>query len=246
MNMFKISNNIFNLGLNAQEISVYTYLCSLPSDTPMIDGDIIKVKQATIAKNCGIKAVQTVSKVITRLKEKGLAEPYTRIIKDNHQKGTYLYKVKKLSVKNSFFSVDRHIFGKLTPNQMMIYLFISKAYSIKLGYCWNSYNDISKQTGMKRETVIKAINELVKEHFIIRSRHKSRDNKKVFVDNHYSIVPFVHLKIKRKAKKLRLSSTQKNNRIKSINSQLYVNNLSTKLLNCQDSFCFSFSIRGSP
>ena len=36
MSLFRISNHIFELGLNAQELSVYAYLCSLPADTRTI------------------------------------------------------------------------------------------------------------------------------------------------------------------------------------------------------------------
>ena len=58
----KLSNAIFSLGLTAQELAVYAYLCSLPSEQPMFEGTAVKVKQATIAQKCGMKAAQTVSK----------------------------------------------------------------------------------------------------------------------------------------------------------------------------------------
>ena len=32
MSLFRLSNYIFELGLDAQELSVYAYLCSLPTD----------------------------------------------------------------------------------------------------------------------------------------------------------------------------------------------------------------------
>ena len=75
----------------------------------------ITVKQSTIAQNCGIKAVQTVSKVITSLTEKGLVEPIQRNLKRNGYKGTYIYTVKKLPTNDSFFFVERRIFGRLVP-----------------------------------------------------------------------------------------------------------------------------------
>lgn len=63
MSKFTLSNQIFNLGLDSKELSVYAYLCSLPSFQNTLSGAAtVRVKQATIALKCGIKAVQTVSK----------------------------------------------------------------------------------------------------------------------------------------------------------------------------------------
>ena len=192
MSVFKLSNSIFDLMLTASELTVYAYLCSLPSEYIMLDGAAaVKVKQTTIALKCGIKAVQTVSKVITSLAEKSLIEPVKRSVKRNGYKGTYMYKVKKLPTENSFFFVDRSVFGQLVPRQMMIYLFICKSYNTQICDCWNSYNDIAVQTGMKRETVIQTIAELEAMKFIRKSKRKSRENRRVYVDNHYILILYV-------------------------------------------------------
>ena len=105
----KLSNKIFDLGLSAKELSIYAYLCSLPSDYPMFDGTAVKVKQTTIAQKCGIKAVQTVAKVISTLATKGLVMPIKRSVKANGYKGTYTYEIKKLPTNDSFFFVDRKL-----------------------------------------------------------------------------------------------------------------------------------------
>ena len=58
MSLFRLSNYIFKLGLDAQELSVYAYLCSLPADTKTITGkEIVKVKQATIGANCVLRSL---------------------------------------------------------------------------------------------------------------------------------------------------------------------------------------------
>ena len=73
MSLFKLSNKLFLLGLNAQEMSVYAYLCSLPAVARTLTGaSVISVKQTTIGQNCGIKSTTTVSRIIDRLNEKGL------------------------------------------------------------------------------------------------------------------------------------------------------------------------------
>ena len=73
---------------------------------------------------------------------------------------------------------------------MLVYLFLCKSFSTVLHDCWNSYNDISAQIGMKRESVIQTIRELVELGLIVRMQRRSKENRRVYVDNHYSIVRF--------------------------------------------------------
>lgn len=191
MNLFQLSNSVFKLGLCAQELSVYAYLCSLPSSGFTLQGAaVITVKQRTIAANCGIKSPVTISKSIDRLCEKGLVDYLERQYKTNGHRGTYWYAVTKHPTDNGFFMVDRHVFGMLVPRQMLVYLFLCKSFSTVLHDCWNSYNDISAQIGMKRENVIQTIRELVGLGLIVRMQRRSKENRRVYVDNHYSIVRF--------------------------------------------------------
>lgn len=255
MSVFKLSNKIFELGLTAQEMAVYAYLSSLPSEYPMLDSSAaIKVKQSTIAQKCGIKAVQTVAKIIALLSGKELVEPLKREIKANKHKGTYVYTVKKLSTDDSFFFVERHVFGRLIPRQMMIYLFLCKSYSSKIKDSWNSYNDISNQTGMKRETVIKTISELEAMKLITKSRRKSKWNNKVYVDNHYQIIFFVRGKISKVCKKIaRLHCKYSRTVNKLLNSSYMFTSNNSIYLKKSQVFCENFSEkselflnRGSP
>ena len=203
MSLFKLSNKLFSLGLDAQEMSVYAYLCSLPATAKTLTGaSVISVRQTVIGQNCGIKSPTTVSRVIDRLTAKGLVEPLERTKKAAPKRGTYVYAVTQQTLHDGYFFVDRRVFGQLVPRQMMIYLFMCKSYSPTLGRCWNSYNDIAEQTGMKRETVIQTVNELVMGHFITRMRRRLQDNRRVFVDNLYQIVRYVTGKISKKIKRL--------------------------------------------
>jgi DNA-binding MarR family transcriptional regulator len=245
MSLFKISNQIFALGLDYQEFSVYAYLCSLPINQYRITGEsIATVKQATIAQKCGIKAVQTVSKIITRLKGKGLVEPLKRNIKANRFKGTYQYAVHQLKTDSGYFSVDRSAFGQLTPRQIVIYFFICKSYSLQLRDCWNSFNDISQQTGMKREMVVQTIKELEDMKMIVRIRKKARNNNRVYVDNHYQIIFYVKGRIKgKKTVRLHLEYNRTNSLEKPSHVHCYI---STESGICQDLFYKFFFNRGSP
>lgn len=244
MSRFTLSNQIFNLGLDSKEISVYAYMCSLPSLQNTLSGAAtVRVKQATIALKCGIKAVQTVAKIISRLAAKGLVEPLERSIKANREKGTYRYAVKHLSKEKGYFFVDRFAFSHLNPRQIMIYLFICKSYSIQLHDCWNSYNDISEQTGMKRETVIQTIKELVELKFVVRMVRKSRENRRVYVDNHYQVIVYVRGNFN---KKRRVRSNLLSNRTKNLiklKSQVYGNTFKCICQGISESF---FVSRGSP
>lgn len=199
MSLFKLPNQIFTLGLDAQEITVYAYLCSLPSTRHTLDGcTTVSVKQSTIAHQCGIKSVRTVARVIDRLCCRELVEPLGRSLKANRHRGSYTYAVRQIPMDTGYFFVDRHIFGKLVPRQMLIYLFLCKSYSTALHICWNSYNDIAAQTGMKRELVIQTVNELCDMHLIVRMRRKARTSSRLFIDNHYQIVLFRQGKIRKK------------------------------------------------
>lgn len=191
MSIFKVSNSIFALGMDAQEIAVYAYLCSLPASGFTLQGAaLISVKQRTIAANCGIKSPVTIAKAIDRLREKGLVDHLERNKKANGHRGTYCYAVIKQQTDSGYFMVAHHIFGMLVPRQMLVYLFLCKSFSTVLQDCWNSYNDISAQIGMKRETVVKTIRELVGLGLIVRMQRRSKENRRVYVDNHYSIVRF--------------------------------------------------------
>ena len=209
MSLFRLSNHIFELGLNAQELSVYAYLCSLPASGFTLQGDsIVTVKQRTIAVNCGIRSPVTVAKTIDRLREKGLVDYLERQYKANGHRGTYWYAVTKHPTDNGFFMVDRHIFEMLVPRQMLVYLFLCKSFSTVLHDCWNSYNDIAEQIGMKRESVIQTIRELVELGLIVRIQRRSKENRRVYVDNHYSIVRFEVGHIRAQMPKMRSAPEQ--------------------------------------
>ena len=204
MSIFRVSNSIFALGMDAQEIAVYAYLCSLPASGFTLQGAaVISVKQRTIAANCGIKSPVTVSKTIDRLREKGLVDYLERTKKANGHYGAYCYAVSKQPTDTGFFMVDRHIFGMLIPRQMLVYLLLCKSFSTVLHDCWNSYNDIAAQIGMKRESVIQTIRELVELGLIVRIQRRSKENRRVYVDNHYSIVRFEVGRIRVKMPKMR-------------------------------------------
>ncbi len=176
---FKLSNDILDTGLTPNELKVGVYLYSC-----MIYGNCtVQIKQATIARKCGIKKVETVSNIICRLQEKNIIEHVSRPHKQNGQLGTYIYRLKKIAQKG-FFKVKRYILGKLTGVQLRMYLFICRAVTTK-NDMWNSFNDISRALKLGRNKVIAVINELVEMGLICKLKVLKKDGS--YSDNHYSV-----------------------------------------------------------
>lgn len=200
MRLIKLSNQIFTLGLSHNALCIYSYLCSF-SRKVMADGSAaVKVKQTTIAAACGIKSVQTVAKALRELETKQLVNRTIRTIREDRKLSTNLYFIKKQSVSNCFFFVcpKMAFSGNLCPRQLVAYLFLCKAHSVRLGRSWNSYNDMAKQIGMKRETVIATINELCCMHLIYKQCRFSKMNSRLHIDNLYFIVQRQQGRIKKK------------------------------------------------
>ena len=129
----------------------------------------------------------------------------------------------------------------------MIYLFLCKAHSVQLKESWNSYNDIAAQTGMKRETVIETVEELEQLKYIIRSKRKSKENRRVYVDNHYFLITYVKGKIHKKSKKIaRLYCEYNRTDTMLCKSTMFNSYVSTKKQICQDVSENFFTSRGSP
>lgn len=200
MRLIKLSNTIFTLGLSHTALCVYSYLCSI-NGKAMADGmAAVKVKQATIAAACGIKSVQTVAKAFRELENKQLVDKTIRTVREDRTLSTNLYFIKKQSVSDRFFFVcpKTAFSGDLCPRQLVVYLFLCKAHSVRLGRSWNSYNDMAKQIGMKRETVIATIGELCSKHLVYKQRRFSKENNRVHIDNLYFIVQRQQRTIKKK------------------------------------------------
>ncbi len=245
MSVFRLSNQIFSRDLTASELSVYAYLCSIHAEINILNESVIHVKQTTIAENCCIGSVQTVKKIIDNLIQKGLLRIIERSVKRNGHRGTYYYSVKKMPCNKEYFFVERTIFRQLNTRQMFIYLFLSKSFDNNINDCWNSYSDIAQQTGMKRELVIETINELAEMKFIVRMKRKSKENKKVFIDNHYQIIKYILGHIHKKKARMFSQNIRTNatNKCHNHKKQDYYNSFFRKSQVFSGNF---FYVRGSP
>ena len=204
-----LPNEILNIDLTANELAVLFYLATIYSQ----GRDTVCVKQSTIADRCGIRTTQTVAKITASLADKGLIA-CRRCIYDNNSTGMIYYTLKMPDISTGYFSVQRQIVKEqLTPVQLRTYLFICRTISPTLGQSWNSYNDLAKILGTSRGKAITIVAQLIKKNVIRRHKVKSHDNKRVFCDNHYTVVRYVSHNRIRKAgfkkanKKGLLSST---------------------------------------
>lgn len=177
---FRMNNDIFEYRLTPNEYNVLAYLYSCADKHTCI----AKVKQSKIAEKCGIRQVETVARIISRLKEKGLIADSERRLKRNLVYGTYRYTLQRIK-PHAFFCVPRFIIGKITAIQMRMYLFVCKCLD-KTKKMWNSYNDISRQLGVKRDSVISVIKELVEGGFLKKRTVLKKDGS--YSDNHYELV----------------------------------------------------------
>lgn len=208
MHRIKLSNRIFDLGLSTSALCIYAYLCSLNSKTMANGEDAIKVKQTTIATACGIRSVQTVAKGLRELEQKQLLSKPIRSVREDRYLSTNIHFVKKQPVSDCFFFVSpqQAFSGILCPRQLVVYLFLCKAHSTSLGRSWNSYNDMSRQLSMKRETIITTVQELCSQKMIYKQRRFSRENNRVYVDNVYFVVQRMRGSIKKKKPMCKISS----------------------------------------
>lgn len=195
LSYIKLPNEILEMNLTAKEMAVLFYLSSIYAS----GRDTVCVKQSTIAKKCGIKTTQTVSKITTSLSDKGLII-CRRCLYENNSTGMIYYTLKLPTASTGYFSVQRQILNEqLTPVQLRAYLFICRSLSPTLGRCWNSYNDLAKLIGTSRGKAIEIVAQLVRKNVITKQKIKTRQNKRVYGDNHYTVVCYVcHRPIRRK------------------------------------------------
>ena len=179
MPYFKMNNDILDLGLTPNEIKVAVCLYSCVFRNHYS----VQIKQSTIADKCGIKKVETVSKIIYKLQKLGVIERIERPFRSNGWLGTQIYILKKVAYKG-YFKVKRNILGKLTGVQLRMYLFICKAVT-KKNEMWNSFNDMARALQIARNKVIEVINELVELGVIVKKNVLKKDGS--YSDNHYSI-----------------------------------------------------------
>jgi DNA-binding MarR family transcriptional regulator len=233
---FLLPNTAF--GLSSEEFSVLAYLLSIPTAKK-------RVRQQTIAEKCNIGSRNTVTKAINSLLAKGYIFTKIRTRRVNYWYGSNIYYLNEDAVcdfSKGYTLIQRSVFEYgLSPAQLKVYAFIAKSINSKLGYCWNSYTDISKGTGMSRSTVIALIHQLEYRGLISKIRKMRYGCPKVYADNVYCIKLKRKKRIKKEVQPRKDCTSQKSN----VNYNLQFDN-NTEPLFCQVLLSDFLQTRGSP
>ena len=233
---FVLPNTAF--GLSSEEFSVLAYLLSIPTAKK-------RVRQQTIAEKCNIGSRNTVTKAINSLLAKGYIFTKIRTRRVNYWYGTNIYYLNEDAVcdfSKGYTLIQRPAFEYgLSPAQLKVYAFIAKSINSKLGYCWNSYTDISKGTGMSRSTVIAIIHQLEYRGLISKIRKMRYGCPKVYADNVYCLKLKRIKRIKKEVQPRKDCTSQAN----IVNYNLQLDN-NTEPLFCQVLLSDFFQTRGSP
>ncbi len=244
LDYFKLPNYVFTADLTYNEFAVLAYLISLHTNIHSKTGDYKRVRQATIARSCGIKTTQTVSRITKSLHKKGFISHIIKAYRPDNLIGTYTYVLNTEKLYGEYTPIKRSVFTRnLNAKQLKIYLYLLKCIDKKLGYCWNSFNDISNALKIKRDEVIAIVSELVYEKCIRKTRKLRYDNRNVYSDNVYSLRK-VRLIKKRVKKELQFLFCPRNcNHISTYKSRFVHLYNSTLFSLCQSVF---LRVRGSP
>ena len=163
----------------------------------------------------------------------------------NYWYGTNIYYLNEDAVcdfSKGYTLIQRPAFEYgLSPAQLKVYAFIAKSINSKLGYCWNSYTDISKGTGMSRSTVIAIIHQLEYRGLISKIRKMRYGCPKVYADNVYCLKLKRIKRIKKEVQPRKDCTSQAN----IVNYNLQLDN-NTEPLFCQVLLSDFFQTRGSP
>lgn len=183
---FRLNSKVFDMNLTSNELAVYAYLCSISGTTTTLLGDLVKVKQITIAEKCGIAKAETVSRIVKKLMAAGLIQSVILTVKRDGNRGTNCYIINKLPCSKGYFKVDRNIFKTLNNAKLLrVYLFVCKCIDSKKGYCWNSYSDFAEQLHMNRGEVMSCL-KMLAELKLLHKKNVYYDNGS-FSDNHYRV-----------------------------------------------------------
>lgn len=170
----KVSNGIFDLGLETNELTLYTYLLSI--HTSKYEKSFY-IKQRKISKVLGYSQTQTVSKIISSLENKGLIKIIEHY-KDGKRK-TNSYKLNKLSLENGYFILNRNIINKIKEmgkSTFSVYLYILKCMNSKKKIAFPSINEIKKALHMGKSTVCNAIKYLTIDNVFKKLQCIKKDN----------------------------------------------------------------------
>lgn len=203
---FYIPNSLIETKMLASDLSVAIYLYSVGQayGNQNLLGLTAKARQQTIASACKM-SVESVSRAVKRLQERGIIIAKERRINRKGHLGTYTYTLKAIAGK--YFRMCRSVAKLLEPKELRIYALMCKLKGSVSNMFYHSYSDLAKMIGIGRSEIIKLIKRLIDLNVIHRLHQRTRQGD--FGENRYYIFKRVKGFIKRRRNVFTVRSFQR-------------------------------------
>ena len=203
---FYIPNSLIETKMLSSDLAVAIFLYSVGQayGNENLLGLAVKVKQETIAAACSM-SVESVSRAVKRLQERGIIIAKERRINRKGHLGTYTYTLKAIAGK--YFRMCRSVAKLLEPKELRIYALMCKLKGSISNMFYHSYSDLAKMIGIGRSEIIKLIKRLIDLNVVHRLHQRTRQGD--FGENRYYIFRRVKGCIKRRRNVPQIRSFQK-------------------------------------
>lgn len=203
---FYIPNSLIETKMLASDLSVAIYLYSVGQayGNQNLLGLTAKARQQTIASACKM-SVESVSRAVKRLQERGIIIAKERRINRKGHLGTYTYTLKAIAGK--YFRMCRSVAKLLEPKELRIYALMCKLKDSISNMFYHSYSDLAKMIGIGRSEIIKLIKRLIDLNVVHRLHQRTRLGD--FGENRYYIFRRVKGCIKRRRNVFTVRSFQR-------------------------------------
>lgn len=203
---FYIPNSLIETKMLASDLSVAIYLYSVGQayGNQNLLGLTAKARQQTIASACKM-SVESVSRAVKRLQERGIIIAKERRINRKGHLGTYTYTLKAIAGK--YFRMCRSVAKLLEPKELRIYALMCKLKGSVSNMFYHSYSDLAKMIGIGRSEIIKLIKRLIDLNVVHRLHQRTRQGD--FGENRYYIFKRVKGFIKRRRNVFTVRSFQR-------------------------------------
>ena len=203
---FYIPNSLIETKMLSSDLAVAIFLYSVGQayGNENLLGLAVKVKQETIAAACSM-SVESVSRAVKRLQERGSIIAKERRINRKGHLGTYTYTLK--AIAGRYFRMCRSVAKLLEPKELRIYALMCKLKGSVSNMFYHSYSDLAKMIGIGRSEIIKLIKRLIDLNVIHRLHQRTRQGD--FGENRYYIFKRVKGFIKRRRNVFTVRSFQR-------------------------------------
>lgn len=189
------------------------------------NGYEVCIKQETLAASCCL-SVSTVKRVLRRLVNMSIITHSYRKNNAAGYLGTTHYSLQRFSLVRDYFNLPKNIFSKcLSPKLFYVYALFHKLKCNDIARFYQSYNDLSHMTKIKRSELCSCINQLIDLKLIRKQLKRTRLGD--YTDNTYFVIVYQQGKLSKKKRAPRSYSKGQGTH-KKTNSNSYILILSYK------------------